>query len=378
MAIAYGTPMEDGTIYTGGATNARPSGAGGPQGSGSEYNPNNPYTWTDEDAQAVGFASAADAQKGIVRTGMDKGNESLFNPNAAKLGTEGRDMFAGLISDVQGRGAQAFDAQMGVLGGIEDIASGRAPSVAEMQMRSGLDMNQGMMAGMLASQRGGNVGAVAGNIAQSGAQNAQMIARETSMMRAQEVKAAYELLNASYAQMQAFQFQQAAFYETLGYTIDEASRQAAMDIAKARADAANKVGTAGNSASGQFGGQAVAGIAQSVGTMLQGMAAGGMMSDARTKKNIVSGDAEVRALLDELEAFSFEYKEPERVGRGHGRRVGVMAQDLAKSKEGRNLLVELDGLLGVDIGKTATASLAAAAHLNKRLRSVEALLEGLV
>src|SRR5690606_3943091 len=123
------------------------------------------------------------------------------------------------------------------------------------------------------------------------------------------------------------------FYETLGYTIDEANRQAAMDIAKAQANAALGLSTAGTGAEAQIGGQAVGGFFEAVGSAVA--AAVKTYSDARVKENVRAADEDIEQLLDALNAYSYEYTATVRDSpfAGPGRHVGIMAQDLARTRQ---------------------------------------------
>lgn len=105
-----------------------------------------------------------------------------------------------------------------------------------------------------------------------------------------------------------------------------------------------------------------------------GLAQGAMMaSDRRAKFNI--RDADFRDLQDYLgnsKGKLYNYKEPHKPGRRAGLNFGPMAQDLAKSKIGRTLVVDDgSGTLKVDTGRLALADHAALAALAAEVQKLK-------
>lgn len=93
-------------------------------------------------------------------------------------------------------------------------------------------------------------------------------------------------------------------------------------------------------------------------------------SDERLKTDISDGGADADELMASLRPRSYRYKEEDKWG--VGRRLGIMAQDLGRSKMGAATLVKVDNEhLGFDLGKAASAALASVARLDERLRRVE-------
>lgn len=93
-------------------------------------------------------------------------------------------------------------------------------------------------------------------------------------------------------------------------------------------------------------------------------------SDERLKEDIEDGGAEADELMSSLRPRSYRYKDGAKWG--EGRRLGIMAQDLARSKMGRAAIVKVDEEhMGFDLGKAASAALASVARLDERLRKVE-------
>lgn len=104
-----------------------------------------------------------------------------------------------------------------------------------------------------------------------------------------------------------------------------------------------------------------------------GMKVASLMSDERAKESVSHGPGtELRALLESVEPVAYSYKPGAAATEGHGRHVGVMAQDLERTPAGRSMVVDTPRGKMVDGGKMAAASLAAAADLDHRVRALEA------
>jgi len=100
------------------------------------------------------------------------------------------------------------------------------------------------------------------------------------------------------------------------------------------------------------------------------------ISDKNCKQNIKSKDESFnpKSFLDKLQAYSYEYKDDYKNNpiAGHGRRLGIMAQDLEKAGPvGKSMVKETPTGKAVDFGSGFGAILAAQAHLNKRLSELE-------
>jgi hypothetical protein len=109
--------------------------------------------------------------------------------------------------------------------------------------------------------------------------------------------------------------------------------------------------------------------------MIAGISAAGaaLISDRREKTDVRSAEAEIAEWTSTLDPYTFRYRDPDKPGRAPGRRFGVMAQDLEKSRIGRSLVRELDdGTKAVDVGQSVGAILATLSSMNKRLGRVEA------
>lgn len=92
------------------------------------------------------------------------------------------------------------------------------------------------------------------------------------------------------------------------------------------------------------------------------------MSDRRTKKNVEDGRGAVREFLSKLKASTWDYKDEKH---GRGRHAGVMAQDVEKSKLGKDIVIETPEGKMLDTKKALGAVLASVADLHSRLERAE-------
>lgn len=119
----------------------------------------------------------------------------------------------------------------------------------------------------------------------------------------------------------------------------------------------------GNSAVQEGGKAAGAGIAKGLMAMFS--------SDQNKKKNIKKSSKEAESFMNALQAKTYEYKDPSLPGAGPGRRMGVMAQDVEKSKMGKEFVVDTPNGKMLDLNKGFGAVLAAQANLHKRMKEIE-------
>lgn len=91
-------------------------------------------------------------------------------------------------------------------------------------------------------------------------------------------------------------------------------------------------------------------------------------SDERAKGS-VKRNPELMDFVDKLHPYSYEYKEPE--VDGYGKRLGVMAQDIERSKLGQSMVQDTPHGKMVDTKQASLASLAVISDLNKRLEALE-------
>lgn len=231
--------------------------------------------------------------------------------------------------------------------------------------------NQELQRQQLAAQMLANQTGVEAGLTQTQAQLQQQAALANQAMQGQFG------LTAAEQQMRAQQLNQAAELQRLGL---QGQAQMGMDqmanqglVAQAQLDAARQ----------QQIGQARQGLISGLaGGIMQGAM---MLSDKRAKKDIKATKQEAtRALdkmagsgsqekefLDKLQAYEYRYKTE---GPEDSTTYGIMAQDLEKSRLGKQMVVEdkLTGLKQVDFGRGFSALLASQAELNKRIKQLEA------
>ena len=94
-------------------------------------------------------------------------------------------------------------------------------------------------------------------------------------------------------------------------------------------------------------------------------------SDIRGKTNISAADSEVESFLDALNAYQYEYKDPDAPGADAGMFAGVMAQDLEESPMGASFVKDTPDGKQVDYGHGLAAILAAQANIHERLKELE-------
>jgi len=112
------------------------------------------------------------------------------------------------------------------------------------------------------------------------------------------------------------------------------------------------------------------GIITLIGTALGGYAAL-KGSDIRAKTNISPGAGEVESFLDALNAYTYEYKDPDAPGADAGMFTGVMAQDLEKTPMGASFVKDTPQGKQVDYGHGLAAILASQANIHDRLKQLE-------
>jgi len=284
------------------------------------------------------------------------------------------------------------------------------PSAAEAMLNQRTQANIQGASGMLGSARGlQNVGMIARESARQGANLNQQAAGEAATLRADEIQKQKEFGLA--------QQQQQLQKQSLAAQQQELNRQAAMGRSQLQADiglgnAAAETGAAQSARQAQT--QLIAGLGQAGATLgaagITGAATkAAAASDINVKENISDGSGttesvldaisrdpasfprqirdpetgEVRQLrlddpitfgagkpssfLDTLNPYEYNYKEPSK--NGSGKRLGVMAQDLEKTPQGKGMVVNTKE--GKKINTDVSTLLAAEAQNHQRLKNLE-------
>lgn len=229
------------------------------------------------------------------------------------------------------------------------IANGTGPSVSQMAFNHNIDQaNQQAMA-IAASQRGASNPALAFRQAQIGnQQNTLQASQQGAIMAEQERRMADDFIA-----------RQAA-----------AQRGIALQSAMANQQADTQKSGAQTSMVSSLGG---AMVAASAGKPPPDQKAPAQSpSDRDVKENIKplkNASGEIGKFLSTLKPSQYNYKDS---FNGTGEKVGVMAQDLEKSKVGRTLVDQApDGTKMVDTNKAIGALLAGMADLNKKVEKMK-------
>lgn len=136
----------------------------------------------------------------------------------------------------------------------------------------------------------------------------------------------------------------------------------AKGVSGAYATQAKSQDAAGDSAGKTFG--------DLIGAATQIYGASKTPSDVNLKEGIEHGDSSIEEMLDNIEAYDFDYKPEAGI---EGRHNGVMAQDLERSELGSSFVEDTDEGKMVDYADAAPSMMAGLANTNKRLRKLEKL-----
>lgn len=128
-------------------------------------------------------------------------------------------------------------------------------------------------------------------------------------------------------------------------------------------DAGEVMGNLGTEMLGGLGGAVTGAIGQAAGAGLKAA----IGSDIRIKKNVEDGDEMLEEMFEHMSPKKFEYKDPAKEGRGTF--LGIMAQDLEKSKAGSEMVSDTKD--GKRVHMNLGTILAGQGMLHDRLKKVE-------
>jgi hypothetical protein len=274
-------------------------------------------------------------------------------------------------------GGQFRDAQIGQLGQLQGLASGQQKTAGELAAYRAAQQAGAQQQAMARMARGGdavlaqrtaanNMAGISSNAAgqvQRSALEGQMAAQGLLTQAAGQGRGQDSQIQL--ANMDAQLKQMGMDDQTrLGYL----SQMTGLSIAQLQAQIA-----AMNGATQQ---QGLLGPLLSAGGQVGAAAVPLMMaSDERAKTEISDARHEVDEMLEALMPKAYVYKDQSK--HGVGRRVGIMAQDMAKTTAGRHVVIDDigDGVMGLDTNKAISAALASAARLHERVRDLEAQAE---
>lgn len=292
--------------------------------------------------------------------------------------------------------------QLGLVGALQRRASGQAPSVAELQLRRGMDDAIAAQMATAASARGISPGLAQRLAADGIAQVQSRTNMDAALLRAGEQARAEEALggvlsgargqdigvaeagqrtdlaNAGFLQSSILANQQAELanreqmdratqaYIAMGMSREEAQQRALADMQALKAQQSLGVqqinsGVAQQNQQSQQ--QAQAGLIGAAGSVV-----GGLLSDERAKKNVEDADEDVDHFMAALSPKSWDYTEE---AGGEKEHFGFMAQDAERSRIGKAMVKESGGFKRVDRDRGLMAALASVSRLHKRLEAIE-------
>jgi hypothetical protein len=280
---------------------------------------------------------------------------------------------------------QARAGQMGLAGQLSAVASGQQAGAGELAVNRQANQAAARQFAAQNMARGGNaataarsaanqlgdLGTNASGMAQQAALSDQAAARGQlagvyDSMRGQDIGFAGQ--NANLAQQMAMANQQAALQQrgmNDQYGLGLMGQYNQMDQQELQARLARAGLAQQANRGGMFGD-----LLQMGGTL----GAAALTSDRAAKVQVADASLEVDDALRALTPYRYSYADPEKDGAGS--RVGIMAQDLAATPAGADILVDAPGVLALDPMRALTFALAAVARLSARVEALESALGG--
>jgi len=293
------------------------------------------------------------------------GLNASTNPNDYHVGNPQQAGLNGLMgqssAQVDPSQQQQFrQMQMAQAQRLQQIASGQAQGAGELAAQRQVQQAIAGQQGMAHMARGGQNAALAfrgaaNNAAGIGLQGAG-VAQQAAM---QDQSNAQGLLTGALNQGRGQDIGMASTNAQLAQTQYGQNLNAYTQLNAQQLQAQN---AAMQAATGQQG--IMGGLVNTAGTVTAAA-----LSDERAKTEIRDGGGDIDEMLDKLVAKSYRYKNEAK--HGAGERAGIMTQDLARSKAGSQMLVNLPDGLGFDVSKAVSAALASTARLNERMRKLE-------
>lgn len=246
---------------------------------------------------------------------------------------------------------------------LQGAANGTAPSAAELLLKQQSDANNAAAFGAAAALKGRTPGASFTTAARQNATNQLQTNATAAAQRAAEMANARSALS-SVIGSQEQQDQQGA----------QAQAQLKTNYAANQEQGQLQSQGQGVTSAGDLVGANVKNSSNAAtnltGDITKGAQALGSLSDKRAKKNVKPVKAELDATFEALNPKTFEYKDPDQAGAGHGERVGILAQDMQKSPLGKETVI--DGKpLKLDIGNALGLALAGLASMRKELDTLK-------
>jgi hypothetical protein len=248
---------------------------------------------------------------------------------------------------------------------LQAAATGAVPSAAELQLKQQAANNNASAFGAAAALKGRTPGASFTTATRQNAANQLDTNAQGAALRANEMAGARTALAGA------------------GATQEQQDQQAAQTAAELKTNYATSLLGGELTSQGQgvtaAGGvtNANVGNAQTQNAFMGGIIGGGaqvgaaaLTSDLREKKDVKPVSGELDETFTKLTPIAFNYEHPDAPGEAPGPRVGVPAQDMVKSKLGREVVVG-DKPMKLDVGNALGLSLAAISDLTRRLKALE-------
>ena len=235
---------------------------------------------------------------------------------------------------------------------FRDIAFGKSPSVSEMQFQKAMQDLSKQQLGAAASARGmSSAGLAQREAMQAGKEAGIELGAQSAIAKEQEQRAASEQL-----------MRQAAAQRGVALGAAQANLEAGLAGSRMRSEFFSNLASSGAKVAAAQGG---------------GEGGASPNSDVSLKENMnqteKSGSEMVEEFLDALKSYTYNYKDKENNGQKNpeGKVTSVMAQDLEKSKLGKQMVT--DGPEGkmVNYGQGMAPLFAAIAELNQRTKKLE-------
>jgi hypothetical protein len=282
---------------------------------------------------------ALDLISELAETGMTPEDEAVLNRINRQQDMEARGNREALVQQFARQGTGGSGASLA----NQMLAN---QSSADMAALRGLEQ-----AGQASARRQGAIGQMAG---QGGNLRAQDYGQQSQRAMAQDAISRFNTETQNRQMDMANQLAQQRFANEMQRKAGQAGAydRRIMDTQQKRQGAYSALGSGA-----QTGGQMAA----------QAGAAAMMMSDENLKENIEDGNPGIQEFLSELSPKEYNYIDPII---GDGRYISPMAQELEKTKLGRDLVIDTPEGKMVDYGKGFGLMLSAMANISQRLDKI--------
>jgi len=277
-----------------------------------------------------------------------------------------------------GRSQQARDDQQAQIDRLGRIASGQLTSPAEAQLRRTEAAGEALTSSQAAGARGGVAAAMAArqNAAAINASSRQNLVGQSDIVRAQAQQQAQDQLAAALAQQRQQDLAQrgaALGYETgalgSGMGLTDAQNQLNMGYAgnqQGYAQGLDRAALAGQQLQQQQDYLNQQNMRGDIGLGLSTLAtAGALLSDEGAKTDVRDGSGPAEMLMQQFAPYKYRYKGDDKP------RLGVLAQRLEQTPEGKSLVRETPKGKAIDVGQGLGAALASIGDLHRRVKQLE-------